>query len=135
MRLGFRVLDSGTTVNDLQYMNQLTIFPGENTTIYLQFVDLNTVQDYSKWGNRYMPATGATATAVINSINDANTVTKTMYQPFSQDPSIWAFNLAQADTQNMAGVNINVTLIEGANTKIAVGYNVLIMQPQSLYQC
>lgn len=135
MRLGFRVLDSGTTLNDLEYMNQLTIFPGESTTIYIQFVDMNTVQDYSKWGNRYMPAVGATATATINSINDAFTVAKTMFQPFPQDSSIWAFNLAQADTKNLAGVNINITLIEGASTKIAVGYNVLIMQPQSLYQC
>jgi hypothetical protein len=116
-------------------LNQLEIIPGENTTVLIQFVDLNTVADNNKWGTRYMPATGATASAVVLSLNDAYTLNKTMYQPFPQDASIWAFTLAQGETQNMAGINLTVTLLEGSNTKIARGNNVLIVSPSSPYSC
>lgn len=135
MRLGFRVLDSSSTINNLQYLNQRIITPGESTTILVQLVDLNTVTDKNQWGTRYMPATGATLNATINSVNDLFTLNKVMIQPFAQDPSIWQFPLLATDTQNMAGINMDLVLTEGANVSIARGTNVIIMNPQSPYGC
>lgn len=135
MRLGFRVLDSSSSLNNLQYLNQRIIVPGETTDIFVQLVDLNTVTDKSQWGTRVMPATGATLNATINSVNDAFTLSKVMTQPFAQDPSIWKFSLLATETQNMAGINMDLILTEGSNVSIARGFNVIIMSPQSPYGC
>lgn len=135
MRLGFRVLDSSSLLNNLQYLNQRIIYPGETTDIYVQLVDLNTVTDKSQWGTRWMPAVGATLSAKINSVNDLFTLSKTLTQPFAQDSSIWKFSLLATETANMAGINMDLTLTEGANVSIARGFNVIIMQPQSPYGC
>src|SRR5271166_1777148 len=108
MRLGFRVLDSSSTLNNLQYLNQRIIVPGETTTMLIQLVDLNTVTDKNQWGTRYMPAIGATLNAAVNSVNDAYNLAKIMSQPFPQNPSIWQFNLLSYDTQNMAGINMTL---------------------------
>lgn len=135
MRLGLRILDPNSTVNNLMYLNQLELFPGESSTVLLQLVDLNSATESNQRGIRYMPAPAATATAIVKSVNSAKTLNKILIQPFAQDPSIWQFSLSTADTQMMSGVNIELTLTEGAEVKIARGLNVIIMSPSNPYQC
>jgi hypothetical protein len=125
MRLGIRMLNN-PTINNLIYLNQIQVIAGETASIYFQFVDLDTVNQKDLLGNRYMPAVGAYAYVYIGSNNDANVIQKVAFQPFSQDASIWQFNLSTTDTEAIGCINLDVTLIEGASVKKAQGMNVLI---------
>jgi len=139
MRLAIAMLDSVSTLNNLKYLNQVQIFPGETTVVRFQLVDADTKSQTNQIGNRYVPSSTPTAPTmqiVVKSVNDANTISKAATMSFpSDDRSIWEFSMSAAETQKAAGVNFSITLTEGSNTKMAVGKNVLSMSPASSYQC
>lgn len=134
MRLGIAMLNSNSTLNQLMYQNQLKINPGETATVYFQLVDLDQ-QSGNCPAPRYIPAAGATMSVNMYSLDQAKSITKVATNPFADDKSIWSFNLTAADTQIAAGVNMKVTLTEGANIKIANAEAVLIFGSKSQYSC
>lgn len=134
MRLGIRMLNNSSSINNLMYVNQVKIAPGETYTVYFQLVDLDSQDPYQqKAPIRYIPVTGATITINLTSINAANNISKIPTTPFSGDTSVWSFNLLASDTQIAAGVNMKVTLIEGANISIANAPAAVLFGPQSIY--
>ena len=133
MKLGIRMLDSSSSLNNLMYMNQVVIDPGETVTIYFQLVDLDKSQ--GQCPQRYMPASGATMSVKLTSLDSSKNITKVPTNPFPDDRSIWSFNLSAAETQYAAGVNLSVTLTEGANVKKAEGQGVVIFGPKSQHSC
>jgi hypothetical protein len=137
MKLGLRIIDSASTINNLKYLNQLSIETGETATVRFQLVDLDTVRQQNLLGDRYMPASGATLEAVIQSVDSAGTVTKSATQPFSLDPSIWEFSLTALETQSLGGTNLRITLTEGSNIKKGLGQQVILVSnsDNSRYQC
>jgi hypothetical protein len=116
------------------YQNQSTINPGETYTILFQLVDLDSAISGDK-PNRYIPIFGASMMATMHSFNSANVVHKVPTNPFTDDRSIWSFNLTQQETSYMAGVNLNITLTEGSKVSVAVGKNAIVVAPHSQYSC
>lgn len=139
MRLGLRMLNSSSLLNTLLYVNQVNINPGETALVMFQLVDLDSVDNFYQYQqkvyNRYMPIPSALMTLVLNSINVSNNLTKVPFQPFPQDASILAFNMSSYDTSVGAGVNMTVTLTEGAKISIATINSAIIFGPQSNYSC
>lgn len=147
MRLGIQMLDPGSSINNLMYLNQYRINPGETAAVYFQFVDLDKQNNggcsggFSGTGSgscppqRYIPATGATVSISLTSININNNITKIPVNAFVGDNSIWSFNMSAADTQIAAGINMKVVLTQGPNINIVNADGVIIIGPQSCYQC
>ena len=130
MRLGIKMLNSSSTLNNLSYLNQIQVNQGDTAVIMFQLVDLD-----QESNPRYMPAAGFTITAKISSSNDANILNKIPTQPFPQDSSIFQFSLTTSETKQLGSVNLNVTLTEGASIKSALGNSVIIPSPKNPYQC
>lgn len=135
MKLGVRVLNSNSTLNNLMHLNQIEVSPGETATVIMQLVDLTTVSESNRIGNRYMPATGATLSVTIQSNNSANVLTKVASQPFAQDASVWQITLNATETAQIGAMDLLVTLTEGASIKKANGKQTLIADSSSPYQC
>lgn len=136
MKLGARMLAPNSTLNNLTYLNQYSIAPGATYVVMFQLVDLDTIQETNKLGNRYVPITGASLAIQIFSQNSANIINKVATQPFpADDRSIWAFPLSVADTSIMSGTNMQLTLTEGAAIAIGVAQQVLIVDGPNPYQC
>ena len=129
MRLGLKMLNSSSSLNAISYLNQVLINPNDTATVMFQLVDLD------QGGQRYIPATGAMVTINLTSINIANNIMKIPTNPFSDDRSVWAFNLLASETAVAAGVNMKVTLTQGADVKSATAEGVVIFGSQSKYSC
>lgn len=128
MKLGIKMLDSESTVNSLSYINQLEMLPGETATVMFQLINDATKQ-------RYIPEAGATMSVQTFSINNANQLTKVPSQPFAADDrSIWSFTLSSADTSKLAGVNLQITLTEGANIKKVWAQSVIVVAPSTPFR-
>lgn len=128
MKLAIQMLDPQSTLNNLIYINQAEIIPGETPTIMFQLVNASTKQ-------RYIPSTGANMTIRLFSTNSNNMITKTPVQPFvSDDRSIWSFSLNSTETSKAAGVNMEITLTEGANIKKVWAQSVIVFAPLSPYK-
>ena len=136
MQLGIVMLDSNSTLNNLRYLREVTINPGDTAVIMFQLIDLDTISQNDLVGTRYMPIVGATMTAVIPSINDFYTINAVPTMSFpNDDRSIWQIPLSSNQTQNAAGCNINIVLTEGTKISSAVGKNILFFNPSSEYCC
>lgn len=135
MQLGIRMLNNNSTLNNLMFLNQVMINPGESATVMFQLVDLDQWPDKNLAPPRYIPISGASITAKITSINTANNLNKIPTNPFVDDRSIFSFTLSSAETLLAAGVNLQITLTESGNIKISNARSVLIMGPQSEFQC
>lgn len=135
MRLGIQMLNNSSLVNSLLYLNQVIINPGETSTVYFQLVDLDSQHGANCPALRYISASGATMSIKLTSINVANNISKIPFNPFPDDRSIWAFNLSAVETQYAAGINMRVTLTEGASVKIAIAEAAVIIGPKSVYSC
>lgn len=128
MKLDLQMLDSATTLNNLIPVNEVEVYPGATATVMFQLINAAT-------GQRYIPAIGAQMNIVLNSTNNNNVLKKIPIQPFiADDRSIWSFAMSAADTSIAAGVNIQLTLTEGANVNIVWAKSVLILLPFTPYQ-
>lgn len=119
MQLTIRPLEDVQTVNSWRPATELVVSTGDPLEIVFQLV-------YAKnpcGGDevrRYMPATGATLTLVLDNLDNAKKVTKVATQPFSSDGSIWRVALTAQDTAKLAGtVTWLFTLTEG--TRVVTG--------------
>ena len=139
MRLGLAMLDNVSTLNNLKYLNQVQILPGETTVVRFQLIDVDTKSQTNQIGNRYIPANTPVAPTMqitIQSVDDSKTITKAATMSFpNDDRSIWEFPLSNLETQNAAGVNLSIVLTENTSVKMALGKNVLSMSPSNIYQC
>jgi len=135
MRLGVRMLNNTSTLNNLMYVNQVQINPGETYTVMFQIVDLDQRPSASSLPQRYIPITGSTMSITLTSIDQSRNISKIPSNPFVDDRSIWSFNLTAADTAIAAGVNMTATLTEGANIRIARSEATIIIGPQSTFSC
>jgi hypothetical protein len=129
MQLAIKTLNNASTVNNLMYLNQTTVTPGETKTIYFQLIDSDT-----QFGNRYIPTVGSTVTIEMNCLNKNNNISKIATNPIADDRSIWAFNLSSSETNTLAGINMTVTVVDGANIIKSVAEGVIIVKPKSFSQ-
>ena len=135
MKLSAIFLTDVGSVNVFQESQQFEMTEGDSATVYIQLRDLSVqtaFQGFKNPGRRYMPATLATLTVQIDTMNSANlaTVTKVCTQPFVQDPSIWMFTILPTDP--VAGTKrLKLTLVEGAKTSVGIINSALLVTPSS----
>lgn len=135
MKLGFAILDSNSTVNNLKYLNQLHLASGDTAELYIQIVDLES-QRGSNVYSRFVPSAAATLTINFFNHNTALNMTKFAIMPFqADDRSIWKVTLSSTDTQSLNSVTIKGQLIDGATVKTITANNVIIVDPASPFQC
>lgn len=136
MQLGLVMLDSNSTLNNLRYLREVYVNPGDTAVLMFQLVDLDTVDQNDLIGTRYMPITSATMAANIPSVNDLYTINTVPTMAFpNDDRSIWIIPLSSVQTKTAAGCNINIVLTEGTKISSAIGKNILFFNPVNDYCC
>lgn len=133
MRLGIKILNNSSTVNNMQYMNQAIITPGSTEVIYFQLVDLD--QQNGDCNVRYLASNAATVQIQIHNINSANIITKFATKPFPLDNSVWSFPLSSTETLHLGSTALKVTLTDGSDVKIANVSQLIISNPKDIYGC
>jgi hypothetical protein len=132
MRLGIRPLEDVQTVNSFEYVDELEWTEGDALYVHFQLVDLNldrSDQGFRPAGRRYVPAAGAFLTAVVESIDDAKTVTRLCVQPFPLDASIWRLQILSTD--RIRGTpQLKLTLNEGGVITRGVAKFVIKIHPK-----
>lgn len=98
MLLTCRLLKGVADVNNFGYAEVLEVTEGDSPTFFIQLADASVDSDARPSGRRYMPATGATLQVRLYSLDSSATIQKAASQPYQNDPSIWSFQLAQAET-------------------------------------
>ncbi len=116
MLLSARILRDCANVNSFEYSNSAQFTKGDVVDVYFQLIDasLDTAsENFIPPGRRYMPAAGATLQIVVENIDDAIKVTRTVSQPFTNDLSIWKVSFFASDSIS-GTANLRLTLVEGA---------------------
>lgn len=119
MILSARILQSVGGVNDFTYADQFEMVEGDTPLIYFQLIDAakdRAVDAFKPSGKRYVPASGATLSVVIDHIDDAKKITRAATQPFPGDPSIWTLQIMSVD--NLRGTrSLKLMLSESGVSK------------------
>lgn len=116
MLLSARFLNDVANVNSFEYAQVGQFTEGEATSIYFQLIDASldgALKGFAPAGRRYIPATGATLSVVVNSIDDGKKITRVATNPFPDDRSIWKLDFLATDTIS-GTASLQLTLTEGA---------------------
>jgi hypothetical protein len=116
MLLSARFLNDVANVNSFEYAQVGQFTKGEATSIYFQLIDESldgALKGFAPAGRRYVPATGATLSVVVNSIDDAKKITRVATNPFPDDRSIWKLDFLATDTIS-GTATLQLTLTEGS---------------------
>lgn len=134
MLLSIRFLTNVGGVNDFTYNDGFVEFTeGEAPELYFQLIDTNkdkAAEGYKPSGRRYMPATGATLSVVIENIDTAKKITRLATQPFASDPSIWKLTIFSTD-QIKGTATLRLTLVEGTKSTYGKAIAALRVQTQA----
>lgn len=100
MILSGRILSNALSANVFDYAPAAQFTQGDQATVFIQLID--TTQDtmqqgFNPPGRRFMPAAGATLQVLLDCVDDAKKITRTLVQPFPQDPSIWRLDVLPTD--------------------------------------
>lgn len=115
MRLNAKILKNVENVNNWEYTNQAYVQEGQSNQVYIQLVDWDktlTPEENTalpEYPLRYMPQSGAGAEAIFPSIDDDDEITVTGVQPFTEDTSIWRFDLNASQTPKSGSFRIRLT--------------------------
>lgn len=97
MRLGIRNLRDVSNVNTFGYaLSPPQYTEGDTQSIFFQLVDEDAPLP-GGMARRYIPATGATLTVILDSVEIQKQVTRVMVQQFVDDRSIWRLDVNAAD--------------------------------------
>lgn len=114
MLLSARLLNNVQSVNAFDTVSAVEMASGDQVTVYLQLIDASLDRDNKPSGRRYVPASGALLSAVIQHLDDAKKLQKLAVQAFpTTDPSIWSFVINSTDTSVKGTVDLVLTLQEG----------------------
>ena len=115
MLLSARILKDCASVNSFEYADSAQFTKGDVVDVYFQLIDasLDTAsENFIPPGRRYMPASGATLSIVVENINDAVKITRTATQPYATDGSIGKVSFFASDVIEGTS-NLRLTLTEG----------------------
>lgn len=132
MILGARILTDVGNVNTFRCVQYAEFTEMESYNLYFQLMDLSKDTENKPSGRRYMPATGAVLSVVIDNIDDARKITKTATQPFVNDPSIWSVNIVESDGLRAGTKALKLTLTEGSTISRGICKSVIRV---SSYSC
>jgi len=128
MLLSARPLVDVSGVNSFQVAEQIRFSQGDATVIYLQLINsaLDTAgKGFSPAGRRYIPASGATLSVVLDNIDDDKKITRSATQPYASDGSIWAITVLSTDDIGAGTMSLKLTLTEGATVTRGVALGVV----------
>jgi hypothetical protein len=130
MLLTAQLLDQVVDANNWMNVSDVRLTQGDSPFVYFRLVNATLDQSSKPPGRRYMPLAGAVLTATLQNVNSANTLLKTCTQPFSQDPSIWKFQILSAD--GLRGTyTFTLQLTEGTVVTYGRVSNAIAVVPQS----
>jgi hypothetical protein len=130
MLLTAQLLDQVVDVNNWMNVSDIRLTQGDSPFVYFKLVNATLDQNARPPGRRYMPVAGAVLTATLQNVNSALTLVKVCTQPFSQDPSIWKFQILSAD--GLRGTyTFTLQLTEGTNITYGRVSNAIAVMPQS----
>jgi hypothetical protein len=125
LKLSSRSLNADT-VNAIEYTQSWSIgqsaTASDATTLYFQIVDqdrLDVTAASSQWDRfdtssspiRFIPTgTVNTVTVTFPNLDDSLVFSKTAYQPFALDGSIWAIDIASTDLPASGAVQFSLTM-------------------------
>lgn len=132
MYLTGTILKNVQSVNSFQRSTEVNVRQGNPSTIYFQLGDKDQVNALGE-PLRYMPASGATVTVSISSINSALSVTKTATQPYATDTSIWSISILSTDVLTTG--NLIFTLTEGATVRSAAILSAIVVESTNMSYC
>jgi hypothetical protein len=116
MLLSARFLNDVANVNSFEYAQVGQFTRGEAASVYFQLIDDSldgALKGFAPSGRRYIPATGATLSVVVNSIDDAKKITRVATNPFPDDRSIWKLDFLTTDKID-GTATLQLTLTEGS---------------------
>jgi len=127
MRLGLKLLNSNSSLNQISEIPFLRLARGETADLMFQIVDLD------QKGLRYIPAAGATVKVQIprspqilpdpngtnNRITADYSIDQAVSPAFADDKSIYKLPLLATQTATMISTNVRVVVTEGSQVKIA----------------
>lgn len=116
MLLSARFLNDVANVNSFENAQVGEFTQGEAASVYFQLIDASVdgpMKGFSPAGRRYIPATGATLSVVVNNIDDGVKITRVAVNPFPDDRSIWRLDFLTTD--KISGTaTLQLTLTEGS---------------------
>ena len=120
MLLTARPIINVSDVNSWEYADEIRFTEGDQLYVYFQLMDAQK----GKSMMRYVPASGATLIATLNSIDLNKTYAKVATQPFSGDLSIWRVSILSTDSC-VGTLSVNLTLVQSGVTTSGVIKNML----------
>lgn len=133
MLLSARILNDVGNVNSFDIADVAEFTAGDPASVYFQLIDSSldkSIDGFVPPGRRYMPAVGATLQVVVESLDDAKTITRFAIQPYSQDGSIWRLDFSASDTIS-GTANLRLRLTEGAVVRTGLVKNALRISSDS----
>lgn len=101
MQLSARLLRDVAGVNNFRYTERLALTEGDTVSIYFQLIDRDLdlpTEGFVPPGRRYAPAATTTLQVVLESVDMAKKVTRTVTQPWGAlDASIWLLSITNSD--------------------------------------
>lgn len=128
MRLSAKILKNVNNVNSWSYTSQAYMTEGQPNTLYLQLVDLNQVIGVLPEKSPVSPenpiryisqAVSLSVFVKFSSIDDDTEFEITGSQPFSQDRSIWRFDLLSTQVPNSGYIQVRI-MEDGVERKFNV---------------
>jgi len=125
MRLSAKMLKNVVDINHWQHSAQAFVSEGQPNEIYIQLIDLDwSTKDspeqsaaFPQFPVRYMSqADSIEVKATFLSIDDDEEFEVTASQAFSDDKSIWKFELTASQIPNAGNLQITVSETTGGNT-------------------
>jgi len=119
--IAVKLLNSDATLNNFTEQGTLPYMPGENLDVVLRI--FNAQRD-----TRFIPVDPAAEVTFIFMNKDGTALEKEATVLDALDRSMWKVTLSQAETENLAGSNIQVKLDEtgdGTSVRLAVIYSIL----------
>lgn len=97
-----QLLNSEASLNNFFVLSALNFIPGENLTVAVQILD-------PQRGIRYIPPAAAELTLTFTK-RDSTDLVKTAAVIDADDRSMWKVTLSQAETTDLSGANVVVSL-------------------------
>lgn len=137
MLLSARLLNDVASVNSWEPAEVAEFTAGDTVDVYFVLIDSSldkAIQGFSPAGRRYVPATGATMSVTVESVDDSQAITRLATQPFPQDGSIWKLSILSTDTIS-GTANLRLRLTEGGVVKTGLVKNALRIHPATNLGC
>lgn len=114
--ISLKLLNSQAALNNYTILGAIPYTPGETLKLNVQLFN-------QQLNIRYIPSN--TATLTFNFIDSEGVEINKVGTPLTDDRSIWSIELSSVETEQIIGGFVKATLVDGAETFIAINKNVL----------